>query len=109
MGSISRDTTFKFAFASICKKEETITGKTTDFIPEVEDKVIMEAVSHKLDRPLANPPNKVWRDSTQTKNPTSPLQICDSIRYTNEEHNEMLELMDITPMILTELSKKLSY
>ena len=34
------------------------------FTPEVEDEVIRDAFSHKLDRPLVNPPNKVRRDST---------------------------------------------
>ena len=54
-----------------------------DFTPEIEDAVIKEEVSQKLGRPLVNPSNKVWRYSTQTKNPTSPFQICDSLRYTN--------------------------
>ena len=54
-----------------------------DFTPEVEDEVIMEAVSHKLDIPIVNLSNKVWRDSTQTKTLTSPFQIGESIRLTN--------------------------
>ena len=45
------------------------------FTPEVEDGVIMYAASHKLYIPLANPPNKVCRYSTQTKLPTPPLQF----------------------------------
>ena len=36
MGSISRYSTFNFAFDFICKKEESITGKTMVFIPEAE-------------------------------------------------------------------------
>ena len=55
----------------------------------------MVETSHKLDRPLVNPLNKVWKDSTQTKNPNSHFQIGDSLRYTNEGHNEMVELGDI--------------
>ena len=53
------------------------------FTPEVENDVIMEAVSHKLDIPIVNLSNKVWRDSTQTKTLTSPFQIGESIRLTN--------------------------
>ena len=53
------------------------------FNPEAEYEVIREAVSHKLDRSLVKPSNKVWRDSTQTKAPTSPLQIDDSLIYKN--------------------------
>ena len=48
-----------------------------DFKPEVEDEVIMEAVSHKLDITIVNEKNKFRRDSTQTKTPTSPFQIGD--------------------------------
>ena len=54
MESISRDSTFKFSFASICKKENIITGTPMDFTPDDEDEVIMEAVSHKLNIPLVN-------------------------------------------------------
>ena len=39
--------------------------------------------------------NKVCRDSTQTKTQTSKFQIVDFIIYTNEGHNEMVELVDI--------------
>ena len=66
-----------------------------DFTSEVEDEVIMDAVLHILYRDLVNPPNKVWRDSTQTKTPTPNFQIGDSLRYTNEEHNGMVGLVDI--------------
>ena len=31
-----------------------------DFTPKGEDKMIINTVSHKLYRPLGNPPNKVW-------------------------------------------------
>ena len=51
--------------------------------------------SHKKYRPLVNPPNKVWIDSIQTKTPTSLFQIGDYLIYTNEGHNEMVELVDI--------------
>ena len=34
------------------------------------------------------------RDSTKHKSPTWPLQIGDSIIYTNEGHNEMVGLVD---------------
>ena len=47
-----------------------------------------------LDRPLVNSPNKIWRDLTQTKNLNTPLQIGVSLRYTNEVHNEMADLVD---------------
>ena len=53
------------------------------FTPEAEDEAIREAVPHKLDTPLFNPSNEFWRESTQTKTPTSPFQIGESIRYTN--------------------------
>ena len=66
-----------------------------DFTPEAEDEVIREAVSQKLDIPSVNLPNKVWRDSTQAKTPDSPFHIGDSLRYINEGHNEMVELLDI--------------
>ena len=44
---------------------------------------------------LFNPSNKVWRDLKQTKTPTSPFQIGDSIRYTNEGHNEIVYLVGV--------------
>ena len=50
------------------------------FTPEAEDKVIRDTVSHKLDRPLVNTQNKVWRDSNKTKNPTSTFHIGEYIR-----------------------------
>ena len=58
-----------------------------DFTPEAYYEFIMEAVSRKLYRPLVDPSNKVWRDSTQSKAPTSPLYIGYSLKYTNEGHN----------------------
>ena len=67
MVSIPRDYTSNLDFASICTKEEPITGETMDFTPEDEDKVIREAVSQKLDIPLVNPSEKLWRDPTKTK------------------------------------------
>ena len=79
-----------------------------DFTPEVEYEVISEAVSQTLYITLVNLSNKVWRDSTQTKTPTSPFQIDDHIRYTNEGQNEMVGLVyintidsDITKDIIT--------
>ena len=54
-----------------------------DFNPEAEDEVIREAVSQKLDISLVKPREKVWRDSTQTKAPTSPFHIGDSLIYKN--------------------------
>ena len=65
------------------------------FTPYTEDGVIMEAVSHKLDRPLVNPSNNLWVDSTQTKTPTSPFQIGDSLIYTNYLPNDVVEMLDI--------------
>ena len=38
---------------------EPITGKVMHSTPQVEDGVIKYAVSHKLERPLVNPSNKV--------------------------------------------------
>ena len=64
-----------------------------DFIPEYEYEVIREEFSHKLYKPIFNPSNKVWRDSTQTKTPTLPFHIGDSLRYTNEGHNYMVYLV----------------
>ena len=54
VGSISRYSTFNFAFAYIYKREDPRTDKPMDFIRKVEDEVIMDALSHKLDRPLIN-------------------------------------------------------
>ena len=62
-----------FTFTPYEKKEDPITFKPTYFTPESEDEVISESVSHKLDRPIVNPQNKVWRDSAQTKSPISPF------------------------------------
>ena len=81
VGSISRDYKFNFDFASICTREEPRTEKPIYFTPEAEYGVIREAVSQKLDRSLVNTSNKFWRDSTQTKYPTSTFHIGDSIRY----------------------------
>ena len=66
-----------------------------DFIPESEDEVIREALSQKLDRPLANLSNNVWRDSSQTKYPTSSFHIGNSLRYKNEEYYDMMYLVDV--------------
>ena len=66
-----------------------------DFNPLVEDEFIMDAIAHKLDIPVVNPWNKVGRDSTQTKRPTSPIQIGDSLIYTSVGHNEMVDLVGI--------------
>ena len=66
-----------------------------DFTTEPNNEVIREAISHKLDRPLLNSSNKVWRDSTKTKATTSPFQIGDSLRYTKEGHIKMVELVGI--------------
>ena len=84
MVSISIDSTFNFDFASIFTKEGPRTSKTINFKPEAEDEVIRESVSHKLDRHLVNPSNKVWRDSPKIRTPTSPFRIGDYLRYTNE-------------------------
>ena len=66
-----------------------------DFTKEVQDEVIRDALAHKLDRPLLNSSNKVWRYSAQNKTPTSPFKISDYLRYINEGHNEMVNLVDI--------------
>ena len=95
MGSISRDYTSNIEFSSICTNKEPTTVKKMDFTPESEEEFIREALSHKLDRPLVNPSNKVWRDSNQTKDQTSFFQICDSLIYTNKEQNEMADLVDV--------------
>ena len=58
-----------------------------DFNSEAEDDVIREAVWHKLDRPLLNPPNKVWRGFKKIKASVSTFQIGDSLRYINKGHN----------------------
>ena len=52
-----------------------------DFNTEAEYEVISEAVSQKVYISLVKPSNKVWRDSTQTKAPTSTFQIGDSIIF----------------------------
>ena len=78
-----------------------------DFNPEVEHEAIMEEVQQKLDRPIVNPSNNFWRDLTRTKNPISNFQIGDSIIYTNEVHNDMVDLLYIKPMILIALSTSL--
>ena len=54
-----------------------------------------QAVSHILDTPLVNQPNKVCRDSNQTKILTSSFNISDSLWCKNYGHNEMLKLLDI--------------
>ena len=66
-----------------------------DFNLDVEYEDIRDTVPHKLYRPLVNPSNKVWRDSTKNKNSTSPFQIGDSIIYKNGGHNEMVDLVDV--------------
>ena len=66
-----------------------------DFTPYVEDVVIKDEVSHKLDRPLFKISNKFWIHSTQSKTPTSPFQIYGSLTYTNLGQNEMVEMVDI--------------
>ena len=61
---------------------------------EVEYGVIREAVWHRLNTTLFNQPNKVWRESTQTRTPTLPFHISDYLGYTNGGHNGIVELMD---------------
>ena len=61
------------------------------FTPEAESEVIRELVSHKLDRPLVNPSNRFFMDSTRTKSPTLPFQIGDSLRYTILLHDDMVD------------------
>ena len=80
---------------TIWKKKEPRTGNPIDLTPEVEDKVIGQTILNKLYRPLVNSSNKIWRDLTQTKTPTLPFQIGEFLRYTNEVHNEMVEMVDI--------------
>ena len=92
---ISRYSTFIFYFACICTREEPRKGKQTDFPPEDKYEVIRKSVSNQLDINMVNPSHKVWRDSTQTKTPTSPLHIGDSVRYTNEGHNYMVDMVDL--------------
>ena len=46
----------------------------------------------KLDIPLFNTSNKVWRAANKIKIPTSPFHIRDSLRYTKERHNEMVDI-----------------
>ena len=70
-----------------------------DFTPEADDEVIREVVLQTFDRPLVNTPNKVCRDSTQTKSPISPFHIGDSLRYKNYGHNDMLDMVDVNKMI----------
>ena len=65
------------------------------FTAEAEDEIIREAVLHKVYRPLVNLSIKVWRDSTQTKSPTSPFHIGDSLIYINESHNDILNLVGV--------------
>ena len=66
-----------------------------NFTPEVKYEAIKQAVSQKLYTPLVHPSNKVWRESTQTKTLPSTFQIRNYIRYHNEGHNEMAEMVDI--------------
>ena len=58
-----------------------------DFTLEVEDEIIRDSVSQRLDIPLVNLSNKFWRYSKQTKTYPSYFQIGDSLRYTNEGQN----------------------
>ena len=44
---------------------------------------------------MVNSSNKVQRYSTKSKTPTSYLDMGDSLRYTYEVENEMVELVDI--------------
>ena len=66
-----------------------------NFTPETEHEVIRGAVAHKLDIPLVKALKKGQRYSTQTKSPTSTLQIGYFLRYTNQGHNEVVEMVDV--------------
>ena len=59
--SISRHSIFNFAFICITTKKEPIKVKIMEFTTEVEDVVVMEAVSYTLERTLVTPSNIVWR------------------------------------------------
>ena len=65
------------------------------FTLEVEDEIIIEDFSNKLERPLINPSNKFWRYLKKSRTPTSNFQIGYYPRYKNEGHNEMADLLDI--------------
>ena len=60
---------------------------------DVSDEVNRDAISHKIYRPLVCPSCKVHKYLTQTKNPTSPFQIGDSLIYTYEGHNKMVDML----------------
>ena len=75
MVSISRYSTFNFAFESICTKEEPITGKPIYFTPEDEDEVMREVVSYKLYRPLVNPSKKFGDNQPKLKLKIHPYRL----------------------------------
>ena len=56
----------------------------------------MESVSHKLDRLTVNPLKKGCRDSTETKTTPSSFNICDYLRYINNRHNEIVDIVNIS-------------
>ena len=89
------DAPVTFGFASICTRQDPRTFKSLGFTPEVEDEVIRDAVLHRLDIPLVNPSNKVWRDSRQTQTLSPNLQIGDSVIYTKMVHNQIVQLVYI--------------
>ena len=47
--------------------------------PEVENEVVKESTSKKLEIIQVDPSRKVWKDSTQSKMTTSYLQIGESL------------------------------
>ena len=75
--------------------EDPIIGKPMDFSSEVEEEVIRYEVLYKLKKSLVNPSNKFWRDSTQSKTPTSTLKIRNYLIYKNKGHNNMVDPVDI--------------
>ena len=83
MGSISRDFTFNFSFASIHTRDDPITCRPINFTPDIEYEVIMEALSNKSDKPLFNISNTFWIDTTQNKTTTLPFHIGDYLRFNN--------------------------
>ena len=65
-------------------EEGSQNSQSNEFIPEAVDEVIRKTVSHTLYIPLVNPSNKFWRESTQTKSPTSLFKLDNYKIYMNK-------------------------
>ena len=75
--------------------DDPITGKPIYFTPEADDEIIRDAVSNKLDRSLVNTQKESLKRLNSKQKYNLTQSDFDSLRYPNDRHNKMVDLVDI--------------